>query len=238
MQFLVLEHSPIDHLGILAKYLRTSGIRWHSVKLYEGESIPSLTDFDALIVMGGPQQVSDLKQFPWLISEKSFIRTAIKDNNKPVLGICLGAQLIADVMGGNVGPMTLPEIGILNVEKRVAAEDDSIFKRFPESATVFQWHLNEVNRLPSEAIHLMSSSSCKFQAFRVGRLVYGLQFHVEVTPDMVRATDHYPEYVMALEAQKGRGALDKLVLETELQYAELDQSASLIYHAFVDLVRT
>ena len=237
MRILVLQHSPLDHPGVMRRYLAEDGIDWDAIDTYTGMSIPPLEDYDALLVMGGPQQTDQEDAHPWLVGEKQFIRRAILEESKPVLGICLGSQLIADVRGGRGGPMEQPEIGILDIETTAEAVGDALLDGLPVPAKTLLWHLYGVMDLPPGAQHLMRSRVWKNQAFRVGSLAYGLQFHSEITADMVMGVEAYPEYVAALEAQRGVGALASLAEETESNASELDRSARLIYDNFIGLAR-
>ena len=126
--------------------------------------------------------VNDEDKFPWLVSEKQFIREVIK-SGKLVLGICLGAQLIASAMGARIFPNTVKEIGWFPIHA-VHSNDGSVF-RFPPSETVFHWH-GETFDLPPEAIRLAKSEVCENQAFQLGKSVIGLQFHLETTPESAR----------------------------------------------------
>ena len=114
MRFLVFQHSPLDHPGVIRDYLKEDGIAWDAIDTFAGQPIPPLEDYAALIIMGGPQQTDQEAEHPWLAVEKDFIRRTVEENAKPVLGICLGSQLIAEVTGGSVGPMAQPEIGVLD----------------------------------------------------------------------------------------------------------------------------
>ena len=133
--------------------------------------------------MGGPMSVNDEDLFSWLAREKAFIR-AVMDQGKPVLGICLGAQLIASALDARVYPNSQKEIGWLPI-RGMASSDAAVFS-FPTSAKVFHWH-GETFDLPAGAVHLAESAGCKHQAFQVGANVLGLQFHLETTPDSARA---------------------------------------------------
>mgnify|MGYP001177101526 FL=1 len=236
MRLLVLQHSLLDHPGVMRRYMEEDGIEWDPIDTYTGCTIPPLDGYDALFVMGGPQQTDQESAYPWLKVEKDYIHRAILAGKKPVLGICLGSQLIADVMGGRVGPMAMPEIGILDVETTPAAMGDALLDGLAVPAKTLQWHLHAVRELPPGAVHLMRSPACENQAFRIGDRVWGLQFHMELDAAMVLGTEQFPEYVVALEAQRGVGALHRLAEETERHSAALDRSARLIYDNFVALV--
>ncbi len=235
MRLLVLQHSPLDHPGVMRRYLLEDGIEWDPIDTYTGCAIPPLDGYDALLVMGGPQQTDQEAAYPWLKAEKDYIHQAILGEEKPILGVCLGCQLIADVMGGLVGPMAIPEIGILDVETTPAALGDALLDGLAVPAKTLQWHLNAVLELPPTAVHLMRSPACENQAFRVGDRVWGLQFHMELDSAMVLGTKAFPEYVAALEAQRGAGALQRLAEEVERHGGELECSARLIYNNFLGL---
>jgi GMP synthase-like glutamine amidotransferase len=134
-------------------------------------------DIDLVIAMGGPMSVNDETAFPWLVDEKRFVRQAV-DAGLPVLGICLGAQLIASALGARVYPNAAKEIGWFPV-RAAADEDDGVF-RFPQEFTSFHWH-GETFDLPPGARHLAESDGCRHQAFSIGRHVMGVQFHPEMT---------------------------------------------------------
>lgn len=237
MRILVIQHSPLDHPGVMCRYMAENGIDWDPIDVFSGQPIPPLDGYDALIIMGGPQQTDQETEHPWLVEEKDFIRRAVSQESKPILGICLGSQLIADAMGGRVGPMELPEIGVLDVETAVEAAGDALLAGLAVPAKALQWHLYGVMDLPPDAQHLMHSEAWKNQAFRVGRLSYGLQFHMELSADMVLAVEAYPEYVAALEAQHGVGALTRLVADMERNAGAMDRSMRHIFDNFIGLAQ-
>lgn len=172
-----IQHVPFEGLGSIEAWLHTNHYDITSTKLYDGEILPAITGIDLLIVLGGPMSVNDERTYPWLILEKNFINKMI-NAGKSVLGICLGAQLIANSMGCEVFPNTLKEIGWFPV-KGLTSKSDSTF-HFPEEITVFHWH-GETFNLPIGAVHLAESKTCKNQAFQIGSHVIGLQFHLETT---------------------------------------------------------
>jgi GMP synthase-like glutamine amidotransferase len=172
------QHAPFEALGSIGPWLREAGYSITNTRFFESAELPQIGEIDLLIVMGGPMSVNDEEEFPWLIQEKQFISDTIR-KGKPVLGICLGAQLIASAMGARVYPNTFKEIGWFPIQG-VLSTDNSNF-RFPATLQVFHWH-GETFDLPSGANLLASSEGCKNQAFQIGRSVIGLQFHLETTP--------------------------------------------------------
>lgn len=176
----ILQHVPFEGPGAIAAWLKTTGADQAYTRFYQATVLPRIEEFDLLVVMGGPMSVNDEQEYPWLLIEKQFIREAIQAG-KAVLGICLGAQLIASAMGAGVYRNSQKEIGWLPVQG-VAAEDDAAF-RFPSSLEVFHWH-GETFDLPSGAVQLARSEGCENQAFQFGSSVIGLQFHLETMPQL------------------------------------------------------
>lgn len=174
-----LQHVPFEGLGSIEPWLMLAGYEITKTRFFETPELPVINEIDLLIVMGGPMSVNDENMFPWLTDEQRFIRDTI-DNGKPVLGICLGAQLIASAMGANIFPNTFKEIGWFPIQG-VSSIDNSIFS-FPPSIEVFHWH-GDTFDLPSGATLLARSEGCENQAFQLGKSVIGLQFHLETTPE-------------------------------------------------------
>ena len=157
-------------------------------RFFEEPALPDPGDVDLLVVMGGPMSVNDETGYPWLVVEKEFIRNAIEED-KAVIGICLGAQLIACAMGAAVYPNREKEIGWFPVTAEPVSDVDDRFL-FPQELPVFHWH-GETFDLPEGAIRLARSDACENQAFQLGRRVIGMQFHLETTPDAARDIVHH-----------------------------------------------
>lgn len=173
-----LQHVPFEGLGSIEPWLELNGFDITHTRFFESTDLPDTATIDLLVVMGGPMSVNDEDQFPWLVPEKQFIRKAI-DSGKPVLGICLGAQMIASAMGASVFANPVKEIGWFPI-RGVESVGGDLFS-FPSSETVFHWH-GETFDLPPGAIRLAMSQACENQAFQLGKSVIGLQFHLETTP--------------------------------------------------------
>ena len=174
-------HVPFEGLGSIQTWLETRACEISSTRFYAGDRLPERDAVDLLIVMGGPMSVNDTEEFPWLVQEKEFVRAMIAAG-KPVLGVCLGAQLIAQAMGAPVYRNPVKEIGWFPIQAMPAC-DPTVFQ-FPREMDVFHWH-GETFDLPDGARHLARSKGCMNQAFQWGRSVIGLQFHLEMTPASV-----------------------------------------------------
>lgn len=178
----VLQHVPFEDIGSMALWLAERKADVSYTRFFENAALPSLNGIDLIIVMGGPMSVNDESTLSWLRPEKQFVREAV-EKGVPVLGICLGAQLIACALGARVYPNTLKEIGWFPV-KAMSTDPNSF--QFPEQCTVFHWH-GETFDLPSGAVRLAKSAACENQAFQIGAHVIGLQFHLETTPESARS---------------------------------------------------
>ena len=177
-----LQHAAFEDLGCIGPWLAARGHAVSGTRLYAGETPPPAAEFDALIVMGGPMNIYQYAEHPWLRTEKALIRDAIAQGRR-VLGICLGAQLIADVLGGPVSRNAEPEIGWFPVELNAAGRAEPAFAGLPPTFTAFHWH-GDTYALPPGATCLGHSAACAQQAFSWdGGRVIGLQFHLEVTRD-------------------------------------------------------
>jgi GMP synthase (glutamine-hydrolysing) len=177
---LIVQHTAHEGLGHLQEWLPDAGVDVHPIHPYLGHRVPPYVEGDALIVLGGPMGALDDEVAPWLPATRALLASAIADG-VPTLGICLGAQLLAAAAGGEVQRGALgPELGLDTV---TVSQPDLLLP--PGEWSVVQWHFDTVVRLPESAALLASSSRYAAQAFRVGEVAWGLQFHVEATAEMV-----------------------------------------------------
>lgn len=179
------QHVAFEGLGYIQTWANEKGHALSVTKFYVEDHLPLISDLDWLVILGGPMGVYDEEEFPWLIKEKEFIAQAII-SGKTVLGICLGAQLIASVLGAKVYPAKQKEIGWFPITKTLSGKQQPFIKDLADSLVVFHWH-GDTFDLPKGAVNLFQTETCVNQAFLYKQSVLGLQFHLEATIDTVSA---------------------------------------------------
>ena len=184
MRLHFVRHVSHEGLGLLEPWARRAGMRIDETRPFAGQPFPDLDDVDWLIVLGGPMGACDQDEFPWLADELDFMRRYV-DAGTPVLGICLGAQLLARVLGAPVRRHLHPEIGWHRIAPTAVGKDSVLEPFFGPDAEVMQWHYDTFD-LPAGAVSLATSVACENQAFEWGENVLGLQFHPEMTRQEVR----------------------------------------------------
>ncbi|MCY4420837.1 MAG: type 1 glutamine amidotransferase [Gammaproteobacteria bacterium] len=178
-----LKHVPFEGLGSMEHVFVAEGHRLSNTCLYHDQPMPLVHDIDALVIMGGPMGVHDVDRYPWLAQEKEFIEAALR-RQIPVLGVCLGAQLLAEVLGASVSKNAHEEIGWYPVQ--CTREPGSCAQGFPESFEALHWH-GDTFSIPAGASHFISSEGCENQAFVYENHAIALQFHLEMLPSHVQA---------------------------------------------------
>jgi GMP synthase (glutamine-hydrolysing) len=201
---LVLQHIACEPPGVYEDVLRERGVELTRVEVDEGEPLPSWREFDAIVAMGGPMSVNDEAALPWLREEKALVADAVRAGT-PFWGVCLGVQLLASSLGARVYGGEAPEVGVLPVELTDEGRVDPVFAALPDAFPALQWH-GDTFDLPDGAVLLARSPAYPNQAFRLER-AYGVQFHLEVSPDMAGEWADVPEYAAALEQTVGVDAL-------------------------------
>jgi len=181
MKIHYLQHVPFEGLGSIEPELTAKGHRLTNTQLYKNDPFPAVDTIDWLIVMGGPMGINDENEYPWLKRESDYIRQVI-DAGKIVLGICLGAQLIAAALGAKVYKNHYREIGWFKINRYPEADDTILSSVIPTQTEVFHWH-GDTFDIPAGAKPLASSAACSNQGFILDNRVVGLQFHLETTPE-------------------------------------------------------
>lgn len=177
-------HVEFENLGSIESTLKSAGHSIATTRMYANDPLPSIDDFDWLIVMGGPMGANDDAIFPWMGPEKKLIRHAI-EAGKRVLGVCLGSQLIAAALGARVYKNPQREIGWFEIQRAPDVDQDPFGALFPPKAEVFHWH-GDTFDLPKGAIRLASSAGCLNQAYAISNHVLALQFHLEMQPHLAK----------------------------------------------------
>lgn len=185
MHALVLKHAEMEGPGTLGRFLESRGVDVVTLELFDGDAVPEDPGRAAAVVlMGGPMNVYEEDRYPFLRDEDRLLRETLR-RGVPVLGICLGAQLLAKACGARVKRALLDEVGWFRVRKTPAGTEDVLFRGLGDEFDVFQWH-EDTFEIPEGGAHLAESDLCRNQAFRFGTNAYGLQYHIEVTGDMLR----------------------------------------------------
>lgn len=218
---LVFQHVPYEPLGTLDPLLKESGCRLRYVNFGREPTLkPGLARYDALIVLGGPMNADQIDSYPNLLTEMAIIRDAV-DRGMSVLGICLGAQLLAKALGGDVRRNPAREIGWYDVTLTEAGLSDPVLSVFGPRRQVFQWHEDGIS-LPPGADLLAESELSAVQAFRYGDHAYGFQFHLEVNRPLIERWLTVPAHQAILEEERGRIDPDDIRAQTASGIGQLE----------------
>jgi len=209
VRVLVLQHIGCEPPGVYEDILLERGASLERVQIDAGQQLPDWHGHDAILAMGGPMSVNDDQTLPWLTVEKRWIGDAVRAG-KPYWGVCLGVQLLAASLGARVYVGDRPEVGIMPVYPTSAAREDPVFASLPCNLLTFQWH-GETFDLPEGAVLLATSPAYPNQAFRWKQRAYGVQFHLEISTELVKQWCRVPDYQAGLEKVLGPGAADKVV---------------------------
>lgn len=227
-KILVFQHVPHEILGTLDPLLKGAGFRIKYVNFgRNSDAQPSLNGYRGLVVLGGPMNVDDVDRYTHIGIEIDLIQQAI-DKNIPVLGICLGAQLIAKSLGAEVRKNGVKEIGWYEVAPTSEGRVDPLLSNFRDTEKIFQWH-GDTFDIPVGSVHLASSPDCINQAFRYGNNVYGLQFHLEVDQAMIERWLRVPNNRREIENTKGEIDPQRIRLETVKYIDRLKHLSNLVF---------
>jgi GMP synthase (glutamine-hydrolysing) len=214
MAIVVFEHHAMETSARLGQTLRDHGHQLKVVRLYAGDTVPAdLNDVDGIVSMGGPMNVDQADEFSWITQEAAFIKVA-HDAGLPIVGVCLGAQLIAHALGGKVEAMDKPEIGWLPLHQFNPGFPDTLFGGIPWTTNQIHTHGQQITELPPGGVLMASSDACKNQAFRVGLTTYCFQYHFEWTrSDIDGILDQFAPWI-----QKSGGDAEAIRRDTEIKY--------------------
>ncbi len=230
---LVFQHVPYEPLGTLDPLLKRAGFRIRYVNFGRNpESRPALEGYAALIVLGGPMNSDQIETYPNLVLEIGIIQEAV-NKGMSVLGICLGAQLLAKALGGSVSRNAQREIGWYDVELTAAGKSDPVLSSFSNVQSVFQWHEDGIE-LPPGAVHLARSSASDVQAFRFGEHVYGFQFHLEIDRALVERWLSVPANRAILDDEEGRVVPDTIREQTVAGVADLEALSRATFSRWIE----
>ena len=233
MRVLVLQHIACEHPGVFSEVMEERGVESVPVELDEGEPLPDWRQFDGVLAMGGPMGATDDADHPWLTAEKELVREAVEDG-KPFLGVCLGVQLLAAALGARVYTAERAEVGLLPVELTPEGRQDPLFEGLDDPLVSLQWH-GDTFELPEGAAHLASSPQVAHQAFRSGERAYGVQFHLEVTPEQAREWAEVPAYQQSLAATLGKQKGAEFIADVQRRADALHPPARRLFSNWLDV---
>jgi len=234
-KILVCQHVPYEPLGTFNPLLKQYGLRIRYVNFGRFPDLqPSLKGYGGLVILGGPMCLDQMDRYPHLKHEVQMVEEAMR-LNIPVLGICLGAQVISHALGARVYPNEEKEIGWYDVRLTDHGLQDPVLKKFSQNEKIFQWH-GDTFDLPRGAKHLASTTTCDNQAFVYGCNVYGFQFHMEVDEAMISRWLRVPRHVEELQALEGKIDPDQILAETPRHIDRLKELSETTFGEFIKLL--
>ncbi len=230
---IIIKHIDIEGPGTIGEFLDEKGVPCKIINIFDVDQLPqTLEGISAVIVLGGPMNVYEEDKYPFLRKEDIFLKEVFK-KGLPVLGFCLGAQLIAKAKGASIKKNPVKEIGWFSISLDKDVLPDPLFQGFPEEFDVFQWH-GDTFDIPANATKLAASELCSNQAFRVDNNIYGLQFHIEVTDEMIQ--QWVDAYKAEIDSLKGFVDPEKIVADTKSKFAHYRKQARLFGSNFLNLI--
>ena len=234
MRLVVVQHLFCEGPGAFNAEFDRRDVERTIVEIDAGDALPNWREFDGIVAMGGPMSVNDEAEHPWLVEEKRWLAEAVRAG-KPFFGACLGVQMLASALGARVYPLDQSEVGLLEVQRTVEGLTDPVIGALVDPLVTLQWH-GDTFDLPEGGVLLASSPAAPNQAFRYGEAAYGIQFHLEVTPEMAEQWAGVPEYSAALTATLGEEGGKAFLADAVERHDELGGQAQLLIGAWLDLI--
>ncbi|GAC1583758.1 MAG: type 1 glutamine amidotransferase [Ktedonobacteraceae bacterium] len=219
-----------DPTGYIGELLEEHGIAYDIIDA-SMQPIPDPTMYDAMVVFGGPQNANEDEKYPYFLQEKAALRTAV-EQDMPVLGICLGGQLLATVLGGTVKKHTITEIGFSEVQCTDEGRHDPLYEGLAGRQLVYQWHEDTFD-IPPGAVRLATSAKTENQAFRYGRNAYGIQYHIELTPTMLDTWLSEPSLKQEIINALGNSEYERIMSDRPQHYAQYREHTRVIFENFL-----
>lgn len=223
-----------DPTGYIGEILEEHAIAYDSIDA-SSQPIPDPTTYSAMIVFGGPQNANEDEKYPYFLQEKAALRTAV-EHHIPVLGICLGGQMLATVLGGVVKKHTITEIGFSEVQCTAEGRHDPLYEGLAGQQLVYQWH-EDTFTMPPGAVRLATSEKTENQAFRYGRNAYGIQYHVELTPTMLDTWLHEPSLKEEIVNALGTSEYERIMRERPQYYTLYREHTRVMFANFLRIAR-
>jgi GMP synthase-like glutamine amidotransferase len=227
---LVVQHMNHDHPGRFLDWFAEDDIIPHQVRMFDGEDIPSLAGFDLMFVLGGSQDTWQEQEYPYLAKEKAAIREWVWDRAKPYFGVCLGIQLLATALGGEVALAEKSEVGVFDVT--VDTDEGGFFAGLNPRQRVMEWHHAEVKRIPQSSRVLASSKDCAVQALAINDHALATQFHCEFSPQTVATWNSLPSYLAVLDKELGPGGYERFKAEAWPLMPEMTRNTRVVWENF------
>lgn len=234
-RIIVLQHVPYEILGTMHALFKQQRVRMKYINFaHHPDARPNLAGYDGLVILGGPMNVDQINEYSHLVTEVELIREAMS-LGMPIMGICLGAQLIAKAAGASVKKNFCKEIGWYDVAPTAAGKNDLIIQHFNGIEKIFQWH-GDTFDLPPNAVHLAEGKTCSNQAFRLGNNVYGLQFHLEVDEPLIERWLGIPLHIEELSALNGLINPEDIRADTRKYIDTAKQLSNAVFGEFIKLI--
>jgi GMP synthase-like glutamine amidotransferase len=236
MRILIFQHLDQEGGGSFLRFLTAGGAELTTVNFGQNPLIPDLTDFDAMLVLGGPMDVWDVDIHPWLVKEKAAIRHFVRDMQRPYLGLCLGHQLLADALGGTCGPQLPKQVGSFDITLTPEGRTSALFQGMSPVFRAYKWHYVRVAQLPDGAVRLAHSDECRCEAMQAAPRAFGVQFHPEFQQETLDEWHTIPGTPALVMEHFGAGGLQSARADADPYVPAFLKNAETLVNNFLKIV--